>query len=69
MAKAAKTEGSFKIKNTKKTKEAEVKESPAKTGPAGINEETGNIKLDLTKKPEQDANTKQEAADLSLIHI
>ena len=64
MAKAAKTEGSFKIKNTKKTKEAEVKESPAQTGPAVINEETGNIKLDLTKKPEQDANTKQEAADV-----
>jgi len=64
MAKAQKTEGSFKIKNTKKAKEAEVKEAPAQTGPAVINEETGNIKLDLTKKPEQDADTKQEATNV-----
>ncbi|MAJ16254.1 MAG: hypothetical protein CMO51_04300 [Verrucomicrobiales bacterium] len=64
MAKAQKTEGSFKIKNTKKAKEAEVKETPEQTGPAVINEETGNIKLDLTKKPEQDADTKQEATNV-----
>jgi len=66
MAKATKTEGSFKVKKSlkQKAKEAEAaKEAPAQTGPASITED-GDIKLDLTKKPEQDADTKQEATDV-----
>lgn len=70
MAKATKTEGSFKVKKSlkQKAKEAEAtKEAPAEikepTGPASITED-GDIKLDFTKKPEQDADTKQEATDV-----
>ena len=76
-----KTEGSFKIKAPQKKEpvaeqkvEAPVKEvAKEKAEPkkdispiASINEESGNIKLDLDKinNPQKDANTEQETADV-----
>jgi len=65
MAEAQKTEGTFKIKKpTEKTTEAPAPvEQVEQTGPASISE-SGNIKLDLSKPVEPNANTEQEAADV-----
>ena len=72
-----KTEGSFKVKAPEKKepvaeatveKAVEKKAEPKKdiNPVASINEESGNIKLDLNKlnNPQEDANKEQETADV-----
>jgi hypothetical protein len=65
-----KQEGSFKIKKTIKQKQKEAEaakgapvEVKEQTGPASLADD-GTIKVDLSKKPEENADTKQEAADV-----
>jgi hypothetical protein len=73
-----KTEGSFKIKAPEKKEPVaeQVKEAPEEVkaepqpkvdSPISIDEESGGIKLDLTQlnKPQEDANTEQETADVA----
>lgn len=73
-----KTEGSFKIKAPEKKEPVaeQVKEAPEEVkaepqpkvdSPISIDEESGGIKLDLTKlnKPQEDANTEQETTDVA----